>query len=42
MLLAMINGMKTEEPLMAELAQGSTMCTLSQFMSRIEVYMQKE
>jgi hypothetical protein len=27
-LSALINGMKTEEPLMAELARGSTMCTL--------------
>jgi hypothetical protein len=41
-LSAMINGMKTKEPLMTELAQGSTMCTLHQFMSKIKVYMQKE
>ena len=44
-LLAMINRMKAKEPLiaeLAELAQGSTMCTLRQFTSRIEVYMWKE
>ena len=41
-LSAMINEMKAEEPLLAELAQGSTTCTLQQFASRIEVYLRKE
>jgi hypothetical protein len=41
-LSAMINGMKPEEPLLAELARGSTTCTLQQFTDRIEVYLRKE
>jgi hypothetical protein len=44
-LSTMINGMKAEEPLsakLAELARESTMCTLQQFMSRIEVYLRRE
>ena len=41
-LSAMINGIKVEEPLLAELAQGSTICTLQQFTSKIEVYLWKE
>ena len=35
---ALINGIKTDEPLMAELAQKSTMGTLRQFMGRVEAY----
>jgi hypothetical protein len=38
----MINGMKPEEPLLAELARQSTTCTLQQFTNRIEVYLRKE
>jgi hypothetical protein len=38
----MINGMKPEEPLLVELARGSTTYTLQQFTDRVEVYMRKE
>jgi hypothetical protein len=41
-LSAMINGMKPEEPLLAELARQSTACTLQQFTDKIELYLQKE
>jgi hypothetical protein len=38
----MINIMEAEEPLLAELARGSTTCTLQQFTNKIKVYMRKE
>ena len=41
-LLALINGIRTKEPLMAELARGSTMGTLWQFISRVEGYIYQE
>jgi hypothetical protein len=41
-LSAMVNGMKPEEPLLAELAGQSTTCTLQQFTDKIEVYLRKE
>jgi hypothetical protein len=41
-LSAMVNGMKPEEPILAELAGQSTTCTLQQFTDKIEVYLRKE
>jgi hypothetical protein len=41
-LSAMVNGMKPEESLLAELAGQSTTCTLQQFTDKIEVYLRKE
>jgi hypothetical protein len=41
-LSAMINGMKPEEPILAELAGQSTTCTLRQFSDKIKVYLLKE
>ena len=41
-LSALINGIRTEEPLMAELARGPAMGTLQQFMSRVEGYIYQE
>jgi hypothetical protein len=38
----MINGMKPEEPILAELAGQSTTCTLRQFSDKIKVYLRKE
>jgi hypothetical protein len=41
-LSAMINGMKPEEPILAELAGQPTTCTLRQFSDKIKVYLRKE
>jgi hypothetical protein len=41
-LSVMINIMKPEEPLLAELARQLTTCTLQQFTDRVEVYLRKE
>jgi hypothetical protein len=41
-LSALINRIKTDEPLTTKLARRSTVCTLCQFMSRVEVHIRQE
>jgi hypothetical protein len=38
----MINGMKPEGPILAELAGQPTICTLRQFFYKIKIYLRKE